>query len=145
MSRNAIPRRGLHIGHLAVTGAATHTAEITIANRGGSSYTVSRRMPLLNSLEMRDVSLPFGCRYGGCISCAAKLLTGEVEQRNAVALNNRQIAQGYILLCVARPLSDCTIEVGVDSHDELYRNPFASPLAPHELKPGIAASKEEKP
>jgi len=25
--------------------------------------------------------------------------------------------------------------VGVESHDRLYRNPFASPLAPHELKP----------
>jgi ferredoxin len=26
----------------------------------------------------------------------------------------------------------------VESHDELYRNPFADPLAPHELKPNIA-------
>ncbi|MEM7750354.1 MAG: ferredoxin, partial [Pseudomonadota bacterium] len=35
------------------------------------------------------------------------------------------------------PLSNCTIDVGVESHDKLYRNPFASPLRPDELKADI--------
>jgi ferredoxin len=89
--------------------------------------------------------LPYGCRYGGCISCAAKLLSGEVDQRGGVALNGRQLADGYVLLCVARPLGDCTFDVGVESHDRLYRNPFASPLAPHELKPRHAGTREDPP
>ena len=46
---------------------------------------------------------------------------------------------------VARPLTDCTLDVGVESHDRLYRNPFASPLAPHELKPGIATPLKDVP
>ena len=108
---------------------------IKLANRGGASFRVDRQGPLLDALEARGVSLPYGCRYGGCISCAAKLLSGEVDQRAGVALNGRQLADGYVLLCVARPLGDCTFDVGVESHDKLYRNPFASPLAPHELKP----------
>ncbi len=118
---------------------------ITLANRGGLSYEVDGASPLLVTLENHGVSLPYGCRYGGCISCAAKLLKGEVDQRGAVALNNRQLADGYILLCVARPVSNCTLAVGVDSHGQLYRNPFASPLLPHELKPGIASAKEKSP
>jgi ferredoxin len=113
---------------------------ITLANRGGASFRVDRGRPLLDTLEAHGVSLPYGCRYGGCISCAAKLLSGEIDQRAGVALNGRQLADGYVLLCVARPLADCTFDVGVESHDRLYRNPFASPLAPHELKPGTAAS-----
>ena len=36
---------------------------------------------------------------------------------------------------------DCTFEIGVESHDKLYRNPFLDPLKPHELKPQIAALK----
>ena len=113
---------------------------ITLANRDGAKYQVDPRLPLLKSLEARGVSLPYGCKYGGCISCAARLLEGEIDQAAAVALNRRQLNDGYVLLCVARPLSDCTLEVGVDSHDKLYRNPFASPLRPDELKPDIAAS-----
>jgi len=118
---------------------------ITLANQGGATFRVDRRRPLLDALEARGVSLPYGCRYGGCISCAAKLLSGEVDQRAGVALNGRQLGDGYVLLCVARPLGDCTFDVGVESHDKLYRNPFASPLAPHELKPRRAGAVEDAP
>ena len=113
------------------------TVTITLANRGGRSFEVDRRKPLLTTLEAQGVSLPYGCKYGGCISCAARLLAGEVDQRAAVALNGRQINDGYVLLCVARPLTDCTLDVGVDSHDKLYRNPFQSPLRQDELKADI--------
>lgn len=70
------------------------------------------------------IQLPIGCNYGGCITCAAKLIEGKVRQPGASALNRRQSKAGYILLCVARPKSDCVIDEGVDSHDELYQNPF---------------------
>jgi len=120
----------------------TGTRTITLANRGGATLTVDARRPLLDTLREQGVDLPYGCKYGGCITCAAKLTAGEVDQRRQVALNNRQIANGYVLLCVARPLSDCTLEIGVESHDKLYRNPFLDPLQPHELKADIATTKD---
>ena len=116
---------------------------ITLANRGGASFKVDHRMTLLESLREQGVDLPYGCKYGGCITCAAKLINGEVDQRAQVALNNRQLKDGYVILCVARPISDCTLEVGVESHDKLYRNPFRDPLAPHELKADIAVPLEK--
>ena len=118
------------------------TYSITIANRGGKTYEVDRRRSLLESLREKGIDLPYGCRYGGCITCAAKLVAGEVDQRGQVALNNRQVNNGYVVLCVARPKSDCTFEIGVESHDKLYRNPFIDPLEPHELKADIATIKE---
>ncbi len=111
---------------------------VTLANRGNASYQVSGRRPLLDELRDQGVDLPYGCKYGGCITCAAKLIEGDVDQRAQVALNNRQIADGYVILCVARALSDCTLEIGTESHDRLYRNPFLDPLEPHELKAEIA-------
>ncbi len=111
---------------------------ITIANRDNAAYEVAGRKPLLEELRAQGVDLPYGCQYGGCITCAAKLIDGEVDQRAQVALNNRQINDGYVILCVARPKSDCTLELGVESHDRLYRNPFLDPLQPHELKADIA-------
>ena len=115
---------------------------VTLSNRDGAQYAVDPRRPLLDSLRDQGVDLPYGCEYGGCITCAAKLTAGEVDQRRQVALNNRQINQGYVILCVARPLSDITLEIGVESHDRLYRNPFLDPLQSHELKADIAVSKE---
>jgi ferredoxin len=116
---------------------------ITLANRDNASFSVAGRRPLLDELRDQGVDLPYGCKYGGCITCAAKLIAGEVDQRAQVALNNRQIANGYVILCVARAKSDCTFDIGTESHDKLYRNPFLDPLEPHELKADIATSKTE--
>ena len=115
---------------------------ITLANRGNATYEVTGRKPLLDELRDQGVDLPYGCKYGGCITCAAKLIDGEVDQRAQVALNNRQIANGYVILCVARAKRDCTFEIGTESHDKLYRNPFLDPLAPHELKADISTPQD---
>ena len=117
--------------------------QITIANRGNAVYQVTGRKPLLDELRDAGLDLPYGCRYGGCITCAAKRIEGEVDQRAQVALNNRQIRDGYVILCVARAKTDCVFEIGVESHDKLYRNPFLDPLAPHELKADIATPEDE--
>ena len=74
----------------------------------------------------KGLQLPIGCNYGGCITCAAKLVSGKVKQPGATAINKRQSQEGYILLCVARPTEDCIVEDGVESHGQLYQNPFIS-------------------
>ncbi|MDA9753548.1 2Fe-2S iron-sulfur cluster-binding protein [Candidatus Pelagibacter sp.] len=118
--------------------------KITITNRKNKIFKVSDRKPLLKELRAQGLDLPYGCEYGGCITCAAKLIKGEIDQRSQVALNNRQISNGYIIMCVAKPKTDCEIEIGVESHDKLYRNPFLDPLEPHELKRDIATQKKVK-
>ena len=117
--------------------------KITIANRNNTIFEVKGTKPLLSELRSQGLDLPYGCQYGGCITCAAKLINGEVDQRSQVALNNRQINDGYVVLCVARAKTDCTFDIGVESHDKLYRNPFIDPLAPHELKSDIAILKDK--
>ena len=117
--------------------------KVSIANRENASLEVDAKQPLLETLKAQGFDLPYGCKYGGCITCAAKLTSGTVDQRRQVALNNRQLNDGYVLLCVARPMSDLTLEIGVESHDKLYRNPFLDPLKPHELKADIATPLEE--
>ncbi len=97
---------------------------ITLANRGGRIVECGDDEPILDAAEDAGLVLPFGCRYGGCITCAARLVSGVVDQSEGVALKPDQIADGFVLLCVARPRSDCVLEVGVESQDRLYRNPF---------------------
>ena len=110
------------------------TYSITLANYGGLTFDVPKDQPILNSLEYNGISVPFGCRYGGCISCAAKLLSGNVDCDGGTALNQRQLGEGYILLCVAKPKSNCIMNVGVESHDTLYENPFMKPVKGWPLK-----------
>ena len=115
---------------------------VTLANQPGApQLSVPRGEPLLASLLAQGVDLPYGCRYGGCITCAAKLTAGEVDQYQPSADGPpTALGRGYIVPCVAKPLSDLMLEVGVESHGQLYRNPFLKPLADHQLKADIAGA-----
>lgn len=101
-----------------------NTYQIELMNRNHTVIEVADNQYILDAVEATGLRLPVGCRYGGCITCAARLIEGEVEQSKAVALKPAQEAMGYVLLCVASPRSNCKFEVGVECQGELYINPF---------------------
>lgn len=101
--------------------------KVTLKN-AGVTLDVEEDEPIYQAALKAGIQLPIGCDYGGCITCAAKLITGKVKQPGASALNKRQSQAGYILLCVAQPKADCVIEEGVESHGDLYQNPFTKKI-----------------
>ncbi|MEM0943285.1 MAG: 2Fe-2S iron-sulfur cluster-binding protein [Pseudomonadota bacterium] len=96
-------------------------------NRGARVLEVAEDEAIYEAALAAGIQLPIACAYGGCITCAARKLSGKVVQPKGTALNRRQSQAGYVLLCVARPRSDVVLEVGVESHNELYQNPFERP------------------
>lgn len=100
---------------------------VTLANRDGPPLRVGEDQTILDAADRAGVRLPSGCRDGHCISCAARLLEGRVDQSDAVALSPAQRDDGFVLLCVARPRSDCTVRVGREAQRPLFVNPFREP------------------
>ena len=97
---------------------------IEVRNRDRRVVEVSGEERLLAALEAAGLRLPYGCRHGACITCAARLLDGTVDQSEGKALKPAQKAAGYVLLCIAQPRSDCVFEVGAACQEALFTNPF---------------------
>jgi ferredoxin len=110
------------------------TYQIELVNRQHRVIEVAEDQPILEAIEAAGLRLPVGCRYGACITCAARLIRGQVDQSRAIALKPAHVEQGYVLLCIALPQSDCQFEVGLESQTELYRNPFQTPPSPGRMR-----------
>lgn len=50
--------------------------------------------------------LPFSCLGGVCCTCRAKLIEGKVSMEVNYSLEDDEVAQGFILTCQARPLTE---------------------------------------
>jgi ferredoxin len=58
---------------------------------------------LLDSARRAGLSPPFSCEAGNCGTCMAKLVEGRATMRVNDALDDDEVAEGYILTCQGVP------------------------------------------
>ena len=61
---------------------------------------------LLEAAINAGLDLPFSCKAGVCCTCRAKLQEGEVVMDKNFTLEAEEMAQGFVLSCQARPMTD---------------------------------------
>ncbi|WP_255169526.1 2Fe-2S iron-sulfur cluster-binding protein [Natrononativus amylolyticus] len=111
--------------------------EVTLEWPDGRSRTVAVEPSetVLEAALREGVRLPYDCRKGTCTTCAGRVLAVEDDaldvadavdyRRPPRALEAGDLTDGYALLCIALPRSDCRIAVGPMIRSELGDSPWS--------------------
>ena len=101
------------------------TYKVTIKNKTTGVIfreEISDEDYILREFEKKGIQLPFACRNGCCTSCAVKIISGTLDQTEAMGISKALKKKGYALLCVSRVLED--LEVITQEEDEVYELQF---------------------
>ncbi len=97
------------------------TYRITLKDTS-SSFDCALTEPVLEAAQRAKLFLPYGCKTGACGACRARLISGEVAyDYEPLGLSEEEVAEGYTLLCLARPRSDLVVQVReLPQHDAIH-------------------------
>lgn len=68
-------------------------------------FEVKPHQTILEAALDLDIDLPYSCQAGMCTACMGKCVEGKVKMDEEEGLTDKEIKQGYILTCVAHPLT----------------------------------------
>ena len=88
-------------------GTPTET-EVTVVLDGATrTFTLDRtRDSILEAGLANGVELPYSCKGGVCATCRCRVVAGEVDMDANYALEDYEVARGFVLACQSYPASD---------------------------------------
>jgi len=88
--------------------AARHETEVTVIMDGNAStFTMDQdKESLLDAGLKAGIDMRYSCKGGVCSTCRCKVLDGKVEMDVNYALEDYEIARGYVLSCQSFPITD---------------------------------------
>jgi len=94
--------------------AATEGSKL-IAHLGGKTIEldIPKNKTILDTMLDAGHEAPYSCTSGACSTCMAKMINGTVEMEACFALDDDEIADGYILSCQSHPTSK-EVEINFD-------------------------------
>jgi len=81
--------------------------EVTLIFEGKShTVTVLPSETILEAALEADIDIPYSCQAGMCTACMGLCTSGKVIMDEEDGLTDNEIKKGYILTCVAHPMSE---------------------------------------
>ncbi|NWL80879.1 phenylacetate-CoA oxygenase/reductase subunit PaaK [Pseudomonas taiwanensis] len=84
------------------------SSQVTVISDGREmTFELPRNsVSVLDAGNAQGMELPYSCKAGVCSTCKCKVVEGEVEMDSNFALEDYEVAAGYVLSCQTFPISE---------------------------------------
>ena len=95
-----------------------HETEVTVIMDGNhTSFTMDKdKESILDAGLRAGIDMRYSCKGGVCSTCRCKILDGKVDMDVNYALEDYEIARGFVLSCQSFPITDKVV-VDFDQHE----------------------------
>lgn len=100
--------RVLRTGHEIRKAPGKDMCEVTVIQDGITRMLSieKNKDSVLDSALAQGLELPYSCKGGVCSSCRCKVIEGEVDMDANFALEDYEVARGFVLCCQSFPVTD---------------------------------------
>ncbi|HWT19086.1 MAG TPA: 2Fe-2S iron-sulfur cluster-binding protein, partial [Variovorax sp.] len=82
---------------------------VTLKSRG-ERFECAADESVLKAAQRAGIRWPFSCASGVCGTCRTRKLAGDIDMNQGGGLRPREVAQGWMLPCCSKPLSDLELD-----------------------------------
>ena len=95
----------------ALEAGARHETEVTVIMDGNhTSFTMDKdKESILDAGLRAGIDMRYSCKGGVCSTCRCKIIDGKVDMDANYALEDYEIARGFVLSCQSFPVTDKVI------------------------------------
>jgi ring-1,2-phenylacetyl-CoA epoxidase subunit PaaE len=102
----SIPRHE-HVARPLPEASASECTVNVIIDGGTRTFMLAKGQEnIIDAASRNGIELPYSCKGGVCSTCRCRLVAGEVDMDVNYALEDYEVARGFVLACQSYPVTD---------------------------------------
>lgn len=98
------------------------TVQLITPDKNVHNISVDGKEDILDAALEAGIELPYSCLQGWCLTCAVKILSGRIDQKDSRRFYEEDRRDNFGLICTGKPCSDLVLKTHASEEMKVSRS-----------------------